>query len=159
MRQTSDSLDKLRDYISARRNLFSKLAEFPQLLSTLPRYKDIPFTREQREAAWEETGLRPLQWAPEEEILFMLREMKVEEVRRYNEDLGRWQTMTTGKRSTHYRHLADETLKDQAPDIYSRIIEERERHVTVLEKDFRNYQRTFTSAYRGINRVSAESVQ
>jgi len=133
------------------------LNDFRNILSTLPQYKDIPITREQREAVWAETGIHPLAWSPEEEILFSYYEVQVKEVTRFNEDVGRYEKYLDWDTFWAQRETILSMVKERNYEFYLRLINKIDKNLTELGRVFRQYSREWKTPYRGITQIVLET--
>ena len=131
-------------------DIFDAMATFPSLLSQLPRYQSVPFTRQQREEYWQEHGRVPLQWSPEEELLFLWWETQPETIRRYNQILGHEEEYVDWDTYFAKVEIISSLLRDRDPELYARFTDRLDKNLTPLGKVYRTYQRTVQPAFRGL---------
>ena len=128
-------------------------SQFKTLLHTLPQYKDIPISKEDRIAYWEDKGVMPLSFSPEEELLHEYYDIELKDVLQFNEATGIWESGKDWDTFFAQRLAIEQILRKEAPDLFKRIQQHMDNNLTPLSQAFRNYQRESKSPYRGLNQL------
>ena len=130
--------------------IFTAMATFPSVLCQLPRYQGVPCTRQQREDYWQEHGRLPIQWSPEEELLFLWWETQPETIRRYNQILGHEEEYLDWDTYFAKVEIISSILRERDPELYARFTDHLDKNLTSLGQAFRTYQRTVRPPFRGL---------